>query len=87
MGATSMRQWKPGYRVYLLQRARGVYGSDLEWRLLQPPSSSSSATKAVIPKPEPGERPTRVRGPVMESADREQRLQDIWCQRLREELQ
>ena len=71
----------------LLQRARGVYGSDLEWHLLQPSSSSSSATEVVLPKPEPGERPTRVRGPAMESADREQRLQDIWCQKLREELE
>ena len=63
----------------LLQRAKGVYGSDLDWHLLQPASRSSSATEVVIPKPEPGDRPTQVRGPVMESADREQRLQDIWC--------
>ena len=69
----------------LLQRARGVYGSDLEWRLLQPSGSSSSATEVAIPKPDPGERPTRVRGPVMESTDRDQRLQDIWCSRFREE--
>ena len=71
----------------LLQRARGVYGSDLEWRLLQASGSSSSATEAAIPKPGPGERPTRVQGPVMESTDRDQRLQDIWCNRLREELE
>ena len=70
----------------LLQRARGVYGSDLEWRLLQPSGSSSPATEAVLP-PDPGERPTRVRGPVMESTDRDQRLQDIWCSRLKEELE
>ena len=36
----------------LLQRARGVYGSDLEWHLLQPSSSSSSATEVAIPKQE-----------------------------------
>ena len=71
----------------LLQRARGVYGSDLEWHLLQPSGSSSSATEKAIPKPDPEERPTRVRGPVMGSTDRDQRLQDIWCSRLREELQ
>ena len=71
----------------LLQRARGVYGSDLEWRLLQPASSSATATEVSIPKPDPVERPIRVRGPVMESTDREQRLQDIWCNRLREELE
>ena len=28
-----------------------------------------------------------MRGPVLESADREQRLQEIWCVRLREELE
>ena len=60
---------------------------DLEWHLLQPSGSSSSATEVAIPKPDPGERPTRVRGPVMESTDRDQRLQDIWCNRLREELE
>ena len=41
--------------------------------------------QAVVPPL--GERPIRVRGPVMESTDREQRLQDIWCNRLREELE
>ena len=71
----------------LLQRARGVYGTVLDWHLLQPTSSSSSATEVTIPKPDPGERPTHTRGPVMESTDREQRLQDIWCTRLREELE
>ena len=60
---------------------------ELEWHLLQPSGSSSSATEAVLPKPDPGERPKRVRGPVMESTDRDQRLQDIWCSRLREELE
>ena len=82
-----METWLQGAKEErdLLQRGRGVYGSDLEWRLLQPSGSSSSATEAVLPKPDPGERPTRVRGPVMESTDSEQRLQDIWCSRLREE--
>ena len=56
----------------LLQRARGVYGSDLEWHLLQLSGSSSSATEMAILKLDPGERPTRMRGPVMESADRDQ---------------
>ena len=36
------------------------------WRLLQPSGSSSSATEVAIPKPDSGERPTRVRGPSME---------------------
>ena len=40
----------------LLQRARGVYGSDLEWHLLQPSGSSSSATEVAIPKPDPESR-------------------------------
>ena len=71
----------------LLQRAKGVYGTVLDWHLLQPTSSSSSATEVTIPKPDPGERPTHTRGPVMESTDREQRLQDIWCTRLRGELE
>ena len=81
--------WLQGAREErdLLQRARGVYGSDLEWRLLQSASSSATATEVSIPKPDPGERPIRMRGPVMESTDREQRLQDIWCNRLREELE
>ena len=47
--------------------------------------SCQVAAEVAIPKPDPGERPTRVRGPVMESTDRDQRLQDIWCNRLREE--
>ena len=46
----------------LLQKARGAYGSDLDWHLLQPPGKSSAATEAVIAKPDPGVRPTRVRG-------------------------
>ena len=80
--------WLQGAREErdLLQRARGVYGSDLEWRLLQSASSSATSTEVLIPKPDPGERPIRMRGPVMESTDREQRLQHIWCNRLREEL-
>ena len=60
--------------------ASGVFGSDLDWHLLQPPSSKDT----VLAKPERGKRPTRVRGPVMESSDSEQRLLDIWCIRLRE---
>ena len=71
----------------LLQRARGVYGTVLDWHLLQPTSSSTSATEVVIPKPDPGARPTHTRGTAMESTDRETRLQDIWCARLREELE
>ena len=66
----------------LLQRARGVYGTVLDWHLLQPTSSSSSATEVVIPKPDPGARPTHTSGTAMESTDRETRLQDIWCARL-----
>ena len=46
----------------------------------------SLAQQRWLDKPEPGERPTRVRGPVMESSDREQRLLDMWCVRVREEL-
>ena len=78
--------WLQGAREErdLLQRARGAHGSDLEWRLLQPASSSATATEVSTPKPDPGERPIRMRGPVMESTDREQRLQqDSWCNRLR----
>ena len=37
----------------LLQRARGVYGAVLDWHLLQPTSSRSSATEVTIPKPDP----------------------------------
>ena len=64
----------------LLQRARSVYGTVLDWHLLQPTSSSSSATEVTIPKPDPGERPTHTRGPVMESADRklERATRDLW---------
>ena len=53
--AIAMDTWLRGAREErdLLQRARGVYGSDLEWRLLQPPSSSASATEVSIPKPDP----------------------------------
>ena len=68
------------------KRANGVFGSDLDWHLLQPLGRSSSSTEMVLAKPEPGERPTQLRGTVMESADREQRLLDAWCVRLREEL-
>ena len=32
----------------LLQTTRGVYGSDLDWHLLQPPGRSSTATEVVI---------------------------------------
>ena len=60
----AVETWLQGAKEerYPLQRARGVYGSDLEWHLLQPSGSSSSATEVTIPKPDPGERPTRVRG-------------------------
>ena len=57
-GATEERE--------LLLRASGVFGSDLDWHLLQPPGRSSSAIEMVLAKPEPGERPTRVRGPDVE---------------------
>ena len=67
----------------LLLRANGVFGSDLGWHVLHPPGRSTSSTDMVLAKPEPGERPTRVRGPVMESLDREQRVLDVWCVRLR----
>ena len=59
--------------------ARGVYGTVLDWQLLQPSSSSASATEVMIPKPDPGARPTHRRGTATESTDRETRLQDIWC--------
>ena len=42
----------------LLQRARGVYSSDLDWHLLQPPGRSSAATEVVIAKPDLGVWPT-----------------------------
>ena len=71
----------------LLQRARGVYGTVLDWHMLQPTSSSSSATEVTIPKPHPGRDRRIPGGTVMGSTDREQRLQDIWCTCLREEIE
>ena len=71
----------------LLHSARCVYGTVLDWHLLQPTTNSASATEVVIPKPDPGARPTHTRGTATESTDRETRLQDIWCARLREELE
>ena len=50
----------------LLLRATGVFGSDLDWRLLRPPGRSSSATEVVLNPNQ--KRPVRVRHPVMESA-------------------
>ena len=38
----------------LLQRARGVYGSDLEWRVLQPASSSATNYSSVDTEAGPG---------------------------------
>ena len=63
-----------------LLQYRGVYGTVLDWHMLQPTSSSSSATEVTIPKPDPGERPTHTRGAVMESTDREleRGARDLW---------
>ena len=47
---------------------------------------SSSESSMVVAKPDPGVRPRHVRGPAMESADRDQRLIAVWCLQLREEL-
>ena len=66
----------------LLHRVEVSTARFLDWHLLQPSSSSAS-----LPKPDPGARPTHTRGTAMESTDRETRLQDIWCARLREELE
>ena len=64
----------------LLLRANGVFGFDLDWHLLQAPGRSTSSKEQSLAKLEPEDRPTRVRGPIMESSDREQRLPQGDCE-------
>ena len=92
MGATSTRQWRPGYREL---RMNVICYKELEVSMVQTWSGTCYSRQVAAP-PLPRWRyrnrilvsARRVRGPVMESTtDRDQGLQDIWCNRLREELE
>ena len=73
MGAIWKKLWLLGYRTPSFRGTSWL--GHLEWQQLRPPRlPSQSESSVVVAKPDAGVRPRPVRGPAMESADRDQRL-------------